>query len=250
MTAALLRGHINTRRTRLAGHESGDESGISCPFRATPVPDTDAGGGAGDDTTADAYATIAGQATSHFTVQGSEFIGHAAPVETIESAESFVDLIRDEYADATHNVPAYRVRADPFREYASDDGEPSGSAGKPMLSVLAGRDLENVCVVVTRYFGGTELGVGGLVRAYSKATKDALNAAETIRRRPQMRFRAIVGYDDSGTVRGILESEDATFEADYGARVSFDVSVPVAAAEGLLDRLRSATSDRIDVDDR
>jgi uncharacterized YigZ family protein len=212
------------------------------------VPNTDAGGDASGDADTDAYATIAGRTTSRFTVQGSEFIGHASPAETVEAAEAFVDSIREKYADATHNVPAYRVRADPFREYASDDGEPSGSAGKPMLSVLAGRDLENVCVVVTRYFGGTELGVGGLVRAYSTATKDVLDAAETVRRRPRRRFRAVVDYDDSGTVRGVLESEAAEFEADYGERVAFDVSVPVAAAEALLDRLRSATSDRIAID--
>ena len=128
----------------------------------------------------DAYRTIDGRARSAFTVQGSEFIGHAAPVETVAKAEAFIDDVAAEHADATHNVPAYRVRADPFREYSSDDGEPSGSAGKPMLSVLGGRELENVCVVVTRYFGGTKLGVGGLVRAYSKATKDVLDAAEVV----------------------------------------------------------------------
>jgi len=219
---------------------------MSRPSRLVPVSNTDADGDAAD-ASADAYETIVGRATSRFTVRGSEFIGHAAPTGTVEAAEAFVDSVREEHADASHNVPAYRVRADPFREYASDDGEPSGSAGKPILSVLSGRGLENVCVVVTRHFGGTELGVGGLVRAYSKATKDVLDAAETVRRRPRRRFRAVVDYDDSGTVRGILESEAVEFEADYGERVAFDVSVPVGAAEDLLDRLRSATSDRIEV---
>ncbi len=180
-------------------------------------------------------------------MQGSEFIGYVRPVETITDAEAFIDEIEAEHHDATHNVPAYRVRADPFREYASDDGEPSGSAGKPVLSVLQGRDLENVCLVVTRYFGGTELGVGGLVRAYSRAAKDTIDAAGTAERRPQRQFEAVVDYDDSGTVRGILESSDATFEADYAERVVFDVSVPVADAEELEDRLRSATRDRIEL---
>lgn len=193
------------------------------------------------------YRTIAERSTSRFTVQGSEFIAHAEPVETVGDAESFIREIEGEYADATHNVPAYRVRADPFREYASDDGEPSGSAGKPMLSVLKGREVENVGVVVTRYFGGTELGIGGLVRAYSQSAKDVLDSAEMVERRPQKRFTAIVDYDDSGTVRGILESEGATFEADYGVRVEFDASVPVANAEALFDRLRSATSGRIEL---
>jgi len=211
---------------------------MSRPARPATVSDT-------ENEEPDAYATVPERATARFGVQGSEFIGHAAPAETTEAAEAFVGEVREAYADATHNVPAYRVRADPFREYASDDGEPSGSAGKPMLSVLQGRGLENVCVVVTRYFGGTELGVGGLASAYSTAAADALDAAGTVERRPRRRFRAVVDYDDSGTVRGILESEGASFEAEYAERVSFEVSVPEAEAEAVLDRLRSATGDRI-----
>lgn len=195
----------------------------------------------------DTYRTIETRATARFTVQGSEFIGHTAPVETVEAAEAFIREIETEYADATHNVPAYRVRTDPFREYASDDGEPSGSAGKPMLSVLQGREIENVCVVVTRYFGGTELGIGGLVRAYSQATKDVLDATNVLERRPHTRFRAVVEYDDSGTVRGILKSEGVEFEAEYDIRVTFNVSVPVADANDVLDRLRSATGGRVEL---
>jgi uncharacterized YigZ family protein len=195
----------------------------------------------------EAYLTVAGRGSARFTVQGSEFVGRAAPVESVAAAEAFLEAIAADHPHATHNVPAYRVRADPFREYASDDGEPSGSAGKPMLSVLQGRDLENVAVVVTRYYGGTELGVGGLVRAYSKATKDALDAAGTVEERPNERFTAVVDYDDSGTVRGVLESEGVEFDADYGERVAFDVRVPAADADGLRDRLRSATSGRVEL---
>ncbi len=195
----------------------------------------------------DSYRTVDSRVSVAFTVRGSEFIGHVRPVESIAESEEFINEIEAEYRDATHNVPAYRVRADPFREYASDDGEPSGSAGKPMLSVLQGRDLENVCLVATRYFGGTELGVGGLIRAYSRAAKDVLDAAGTVERRPQRQFEAVVDYDDSGTVRGILESSAAAFEADYGERVVFDVSVPVSEADALVDRLRSATRDRIEL---
>lgn len=198
----------------------------------------------------DAYRTIPDRASARFTVQGSEFIGHAAPVENVAAAEAFIEEIEAEYADATHNVPAYRVRADPFREYASDDGEPSGSAGKPMLSVLSGRELENVAAVVTRYYGGTNLGVGGLVRAYSQATKDAIDAAGTVEERPHERFVAVVEYDDSGTVRGILESESVEFDAAYDERVQFDLRVPVTDADALQDRLRSATSGRVELSDK
>lgn len=194
----------------------------------------------------DRYRTVAERATSRFAVRGSEFIGHVAPVETVEEAETFVERIEEEYADATHNVPAYRVRADPFREYSSDDGEPSGSAGKPILSVLAGRDLENVAVVVTRYFGGTELGVGGLVRAYSRAATAGVDAAEIVERRPHERLVAIVDYDDSGTVRGILESTDVEFDAEYLERVTFEATVPLDEEPTIRDRLMSATGGRIE----
>jgi len=93
--------------------------------------------------TDDTYRTVAERASAAFEVQGSEFIGHATPVSDVAEAESFVDAVSDEYDDATHNVPAYRVRSDPFREYESDDGEPTGSAGKPALNVLQQREVEN-----------------------------------------------------------------------------------------------------------
>lgn len=195
------------------------------------------------------YRTVAGPGRAAFEVRGSEFLGHVDRVESVEAAEAFVDRVRDEYADATHNVPAYRVRAgEMVREYESDDGEPSGSAGKPMLNVLQGRDLLNVAAVVTRYYGGTNLGVGGLVSAYSRAVEDAVGAAETVERRPHERFAVTVEYDDSGTVRSVLESEGVEFEADYGERVRFAVRVPVADAAGLRDRIQSATSGRAAID--
>ncbi|ELY98145.1 IMPACT family protein [Natrialba asiatica] len=200
----------------------------------------------------DTYATIAEAATAEFVVQGSEFIGHARPVESVPDAESFVDAIREEYADATHNVPAYRVRADAdgdfLREYSSDNGEPSSSAGKPALNVLARREIENCAVVVTRYYGGTNLGVGGLVRAYSRAVKEAVDAAGVVEERPHERVSITVEYDDSGTVRGIIESEGYEFDADYQAEVTFAVRVPVAAADAFRDRIRSATSGRAELE--
>jgi uncharacterized YigZ family protein len=196
----------------------------------------------------EAYRTVAGRGEARFEVRGSEFVGHAAPASTVADAESFVDTVREAYSDATHNVPAYRVRADPLREWASDDGEPTSSAGKPALNVLQQEALENVAVVVTRYYGGTNLGVGGLARAYSRAVKRAVEAAGTTTERPHERFSVTVEYDDSGTVRGILESEGVEFDADYAETVAFDVRVPVAAGSDLRDRIRSATSGRADVE--
>ena len=198
------------------------------------------------------YRTVDEAATASFEVRGSEFLGHARPVESVDTAEAFVDRVRERYDDATHNIPAYRVRSDAdgdfLREYSSDDGEPSGSAGKPALNVLQGRDLENVAVVVTRYYGGTNLGIGGLVSAYGRAVTEAVDAAGVVEERPHERIDVVVAYDDSGTVRGILESEGHEFDAEYAVDVAFDVRVPVAEAEALRDRLRSATSGRAVLD--
>ncbi|WP_276261388.1 IMPACT family protein [Haloglomus litoreum] len=196
----------------------------------------------------DAYRTLAGRGRAEFTVNGSEFIGHAAPAGGVEAAEDFVTEIREAFPDATHNVPAYRVNADPFREYSSDDGEPSGSAGKPILNVLQGREVEDAVVVVTRYYGGTNLGVGGLVRSYSRAAKEAITDAGVTWTRPHERLVATVDYDDSGTVRGVLESAGVEFDASYEAAVRFDARVPTREATALRDRLLSATSGRVDLE--
>ena len=201
--------------------------------------------------TNETYRTVAEAVSASFTVQGSEFIGHIAPAESVDAAEAFVERVSEEYDDATHNVPAYRIRAGDSilgsgmtREYSSDDGEPSGSAGKPALNVLQGEDLENVVCVATRHYGGTNLGTGGLARAYGRATKEAIGAAGTIEQRPHDRERVTVGYEDSGTVRAVLESNGIEFEATYKERVTFATRVPASDAAPLYDRLRSATSGR------
>jgi len=202
------------------------------------------------------YETLAGPGAARFEIRGSEFVGRARPARTVEDAEAFVESVRERFADATHNVPCYRVRIESggpdagymLREYQSDDGEPTGSSGKPALNVLQQRDIENAVVVVTRYFGGTELGVGGLARAYSRAVKEAVDDAGVVAERPKARFGATVDYDDSGTVRGILESTDCEFEASYEERVAFDVTCDRAGADALRERLLSATSGRVELE--
>lgn len=190
------------------------------------------------------YRTVAGRGQASFEISGSEFIGHVSPAESVEAAEEFIDRISAEYDDATHNVPAYRVRAAPLREWSSDDNEPSGSAGKPALNVVQQEELENVVAVVTRYYGGTKLGVGGLARSYSRGVKDAIEDAGIVEERPHERFSITVEYDDSGTVRGILESNETEFEASYEETVVFEVRVPKADGSELRDQIRSATSGR------
>lgn len=183
-----------------------------------------------------------------FTVQGSRFHGVVAHADSRTAVETAVERVSDEYPDATHVVWAYRLEDDPAREHFDDAGEPGGSAGKPALGVLQGEELRNVVAVVVRYYGGTNLGYGGLVRAYTRAVSKAVEAAE-IESRPLTRTVSIeVGYDDSGTVRNILDSENVAFEAQYEEQVTFRVTVPADRFEALVDRIRSATRGRGRID--
>lgn len=191
-----------------------------------------------------AYRTVAAPGAAAFRIRGSRFIGRIEHASNVAAAESCIATLESDHPDATHVVPAYRVRTDPLREYQRDAGEPAGSAGPPMLSVLRGNELENVVAVVVRYYGGTDLGVGGLVRSYGNAVKQALAETEIVTQRPQVSLMIETSYDDSGTVRSILEASDATFDATYQERVHFGVDVPVDVNEELHDRIMSATSGR------
>ena len=204
------------------------------------------------------FRTVDGRGDATLERQGSEFLAVVEPVDTVADAEALIEEVRSTYPDATHHVPAYRVPAGEaeadqlgevmLREWCSDDGEPSGSSGKPALNVLVQQDLRNLVAVVTRYYGGTNLGVGGLARAYSAAVKQAVDDAGIVEQVPHERFEATVEYDDSGTVRGILESEDVEFEASYDEQAGFAVRVPVDEASELQERLLNATSGRVDIE--
>lgn len=125
------------------------------------------------------YKTVEAENSDFFIEKKSKFIGYAKPVKTAQEATEFIAKIRSEHWDATHNVYAYVLRNNNIQRY-SDDGEPGGTAGVPMLDVLLKENLVDVCVVGTRYFGGTLLGAGGLVRAYSHTSKIAVESAHII----------------------------------------------------------------------
>lgn len=122
-----------------------------------------------------AYSVPASEIRKEIVIQGSRFIATLAPAFSVDDAKAFVVRMRTEFSDATHNVPAYLIGGgNSVMAHASDDGEPSGTAGRPALAVLQGSGLGDVVVVVTRYFGGTKLGTGGLVRAYTQAVQDVV----------------------------------------------------------------------------
>jgi len=123
------------------------------------------------------YKTVRGYGEAEIVIKRSQFIGHAKPVETEEEAVAFIEEIKSRHKQATHNCSAYMVGERDQHQKASDDGEPSGTAGKPILEVIKNKGLKNVAVVVTRYFGGIMLGAGGLVRAYTDGAVAGLEAA-------------------------------------------------------------------------
>ena len=126
------------------------------------------------------YKTVRQAASDEYIINKSRFIGQACPCQTEEEALAFIRRVREEYRDATHNCYAYVIGENAGIMRYSDDGEPGGTAGMPMMEVLKAREVVNCCVVVTRYFGGILLGAGGLVRAYSHSCAIALNAAQIV----------------------------------------------------------------------
>ena len=123
------------------------------------------------------YVTIAREAEAEQTIEKSRFIAHIRRAESREEAEAFIAEIKKKYKDATHNVPAFVIGEKQELQWTSDDGEPSGTSGAPMLQLIVREGLTNTVIVVTRYFGGIKLGTGGLVRAYTGVVKDALERA-------------------------------------------------------------------------
>lgn len=140
--------------------------------------------------------TIAAPVQAEIIEKKSRFIGYAAPVESEEAAQTFLQEIRTKHRDATHNCYAYQVGEHNQYQRSSDDGEPSGTAGRPILEVIKGSGLANIIVVVTRYFGGTLLGTGGLVRAYSATAAAALAQAEAVRLIAAAEFSLTVEYQN------------------------------------------------------
>jgi uncharacterized YigZ family protein len=176
-------------------------------------------------------------------VKGSRFVATVAPAGSADQAQEFLTRVRRELHDARHHGSAWRIRGGEFRY--SDDGEPSGSTGKPILAAIDGRELVNVVVVVTRWFGGTKLGVGGLMRAYGGAASEALDRAELVTVTLERRFRLAYPYECSGPMQGLLAEQGLTpTAADYGAEVTLELSIPLRACEGFLSQFKDRTAGR------
>lgn len=192
------------------------------------------------------YSTVKAFASGSFTEKRSEFIGCVAPVTTNEEAVSFIERIRSEHRKATHNVYAYILREGNASRY-SDDGEPQGTAGVPVLDVLKKEGLTDVCCVVTRYFGGILLGGGGLVRAYSHSAKIAVDAAEKMIMCASCPVKITVDYDLYGKIAYVLPDFGVKItDTDFGADVTVSLLVKKAFSEELRLKLTDITNGRLD----
>lgn len=188
------------------------------------------------------YKTVARECSAEFTEKKSRFIGFVRPVKTRIQAEEFINEIRSLHGKARHNVYAYVLREENFSKY-SDAGEPSGTAGAPVLDVINSEKLTDVCIVVTRYFGGILLGTGGLVRAYSKSAAMAISAAGTADMIYCRRFFVRCGYGDYDKVcRVSAQCGAIAEETDFSEDVAMTFAVREKEAESFLKKLSDATN--------
>lgn len=195
------------------------------------------------------YYTISKPANDSFIEKRSEFIGYIAPVKTNDEAVDFINSIKAMHRKARHNVYAYILRNDNISRY-SDDGEPQGTAGVPVLDVLLKRGLTDVCVVVTRYFGGILLGGGGLVRAYSHAASLACDAAHIMNMCLCRRLKIKTDYGMYGKISYILPNYDTiTVSSDFGTEVTLEILVLTEKKDALLKNITEITNGSADIDE-
>jgi len=198
------------------------------------------------------YRIPAARYRTEETIKRSRFIASVAHAPTEEDAKAFVAEIKSEFPDATHNCWAYVAGppGDTARVGMSDDGEPHGTAGRPMLSVLLHSDIGEIVAVVTRYYGGTKLGTGGLVRAYSGSLKNAIDGLSVEEKRDLISLTVTFDYSRITAVKKTIESFDSEItDESYGADVSFKIELPKDNKEGLVRALTDLTRGEIRISD-
>ena len=185
----------------------------------------------------DTFLTISAKSEAVFKEKGSKFLAFAFPVGSEEDVKEELDFLRKKYFDASHHCYAYRLGVNGEQYRANDDGEPANSAGKPILGQLISCNVTNVLVVVVRYFGGTLLGVGGLIKAYKQATAAALAAAEIVTETVTETYQLKFDYNAIGQVLKVVEdmSLDKSFNDDF----SMTVKVRKSRSEEMKKRLKT-----------
>ena len=194
------------------------------------------------------YKTLLKAASDEFIVNKSRFIGYGCPCETEEEALAFLNRIRTKHKDATHNCYAYIIGLNAGIMRYSDDGEPGGTAGMPIIEVMKARGVVNCAVVVTRYFGGILLGAGGLVRAYAQGSKTALDAAGVVVMEKSARCLVEVDYSTWQRLEYFLRSAPVIIEHnEFGASVVCTLMVRVKDADELVSEITRVTDGKAEI---
>ncbi len=193
------------------------------------------------------YKTVLKRARIEYVVERSRFIATVLPCESREEVDSFFNEIRQEFKDATHNVPAFVLGNKMELKWASDDGEPQGTSGPPILKVLEGKGLTNLALVVTRYFGGIKLGTGGLVRAYSQSAEEVIREAGIAGAAIFLKYKVSLSYPEynkfiSYRFPSSIKDLMITGEPEFGENVTLDVSCHYSILEPLKNTLRDITN--------
>lgn len=192
----------------------------------------------------DTYFTIQSPVRSEIKIKGSRFIGSAIPAANKETAMLALEKIRKEFFDATHNCFAYRFGSNGLEFRTADDGEPNGSAGKPILFSIQKAGVSDILVVVTRYFGGTKLGVGGLARAYSESATDVLAQCEIVPVHRTTGIKVFCTYEDVDVIKKLIEKNAIRYEQNYHDAVEFVAFIPQSQVDNFTHSVTTYTNAR------
>lgn len=194
------------------------------------------------------YYTVKPEGSEEVTIQKSRFIGYVKRCETEEEAQAFIQEIKKKHSDATHNCSAYMIGEHDLIQKANDDGEPSGTAGVPMLEVLKKRGLKDTAVVVTRYFGGIKLGAGGLIRAYGSTASEAITTTGVVQRQLMQEIKVKIDYTLLGKVENEVRNSTYTLETvNYLENVELIIYVESGLEEEFEAWMVDLTSGQADI---
>lgn len=193
------------------------------------------------------YLTVSEPFETELEIKKSRFIGRVYPIADEAEADALLAKVKKEHYKATHVCSAWVLNTVPARQKASDDGEPSGTAGKPILEVINMREIKNVLVLVIRYFGGIKLGAGGLIRAYSSAAAEVLGKGPVIKKQFSDILTVEIDYTSYGGLMNVLAGAGyQTVSENFGEKVSLDFEIETAKTEAFLSLIRETTNGRFD----
>jgi uncharacterized YigZ family protein len=197
----------------------------------------------------DQFLQLKERCRSEEKIKGSRFIASAAPVENEQEAQTFIEEIKREFHDATHNCYAWKIGLGRKQRYRyNDGGEPSGTAGQPILRSINSRNASNICVVVSRYFGGTKLGTGGLMRAYGRVAYELLKSGESEKKYLSDTVIFSVDFDFANVAHGVINSFSAELkDSHYGEKVTFKVEVRASRLSAFKSKIIEATNGQVEI---